>query len=550
VAPNLIGGTEGDPTAPPSRTRRIALGVAALLVILAFLLTRLTPAGVPQRGVIRSGPGAAGTDSVTILAGRPASIDPAGHGDAGSAAIVAQLFETLTTFDATLTLRPALAESWAIEDGGMRVVFRLREGLTFSDGSPLTADDVVRSWRRLVVPGKTSDLASLLIDVRGVRAILDGTAGDPSAIGIHTDGDRQVVVELERPAADFPAIASSPPLAIVPAAMAERGVPLQADGFVGSGGYLVSEVGPDRIELVANGRYWAGPPAIGSIRLITDLAGRSSVEAFEDGTVDIASIGDSDARWIAWDKTLGGSLRAVPALSLDYYGFDTTDQPFDDVRVRRAFAMAVDWRRLGELVEPGESVAATGMVPLGIPGRPDGDFLPTYDPAGAKRLLAEAGIDAARMAPVEFVTSGGPHDEAVVTELRSNLGVPIEYATLDFGDYTARLKDDAPAIWNLSWVADYPSPNDFLGVLLGTGSTANSGGWSSPAFDAAIAEAGAGTDPTAAYVTALGVVRDDVPAIPVGYGAAWALTRDGLLGSSPNGMNILRFAGLAWEPGR
>jgi ABC-type transport system substrate-binding protein len=86
-------------------------------------------------------------------------------------------------------------------------------------------------------------------------------------------------------------------------------------------------------------------------------------------------------------------------------------------------------------------------------------------------------------------------------------------------------------------------------VLLGTGSTSNPGRWSSAAFDDAIAEAGGSTDPAAAYAKALGVVRDEVPAIPVGYGASWALTRDGLLGASPNGMSILRFAGLAWAGG-
>lgn len=546
VAADLIGADPGDPTVPPSRARRLAVGGVVLLVVASFLLTRLLPSAIPRRDA----PGAAGTGSAAILAGEPESIDPAAHGDAGSAAIVAQLFESLTTFDASLTLRPALAESWTIEDGGRRVVFLLREGLTFSDGSPLTAGDVVRSWRRLVTPADPSPLASLLIDVRGVRAILDGSATDPAAIGVTADGDRRVVVDLERPAAEFPAIASSPPLAVVPASMAERGVPLDPDGFVSSGAFLVSEAGPDRIELVANPRYWAGPPALGAIRLVTDLGGRSPVEAFEDGDVDIAPLSDSDARWIAWDRALGSSLRAVPSLTLDYYGFDTTEPPFDDVRVRRAFAMAVDWRRLGRLLEPGGSIAATGMVPIGIPGRPDGDFLPPFDPSGAKRLLAEAGLDPSSMAPVEFVTAGAQHDEALVTQLREHLGVPIDYATLEFAEYTRLLEEDAPAIWSLSWVADYPSPNDFLGVLLGTGSTSNSGGWSSPAFDAAIAEAGATADPTKAYATALAIVRDEAPTIPVGYGAAWALTRDGLLGASPNGMGILRMAGLAWAPGR
>ena len=107
-------------------------------------------------------------------------------------------------------------------------------------------------------------------------------------------------------------------------------------------------------------------------------------------------------------------------------------------------------------------------------------------------------------------------------------------------------------MWSIIWVADYPSPNDFLGVLLGSGSTANEGRWRSPAFDDAIAEAGSTTDAAAAaaaYGRALATVRDEAPALPVTYGTAWSLTRPGLLGATPNGMGILRYAGLAWADG-
>jgi oligopeptide transport system substrate-binding protein len=108
-------------------------------------------------------------------------------------------------------------------------------------------------------------------------------------------------------------------------------------------------------------------------------------------------------------------------------------------------------------------------------------------------------------------------------------------------------------MWSISWVADYPGPNDFLGVLLGTGSTANQGGWSSPEFDAAITDATSAADPaeaTAAYARAMGIVRDQAPVVPVSYGTAFSLVRDGLLGANPNGIGILRLAGLAWADGR
>jgi ABC-type oligopeptide transport system substrate-binding subunit len=99
-------------------------------------------------------------------------------------------------------------------------------------------------------------------------------------------------------------------------------------------------------------------------------------------------------------------------------------------------------------------------------------------------------------------------------------------------------------------VADYPGPNDFLGLLLGSGRTNNYGRWTSPAFDAAIAEALGASDPAAAraaFDRAERIVRDEVPAVAIDYGAGWALSANGLLGAGDNGLSIIRMAGLAWE---
>jgi ABC-type transport system substrate-binding protein len=185
-----------------------------------------------------------------------------------------------------------------------------------------------------------------------------------------------------------------------------------------------------------------------------------------------------------------------------------------------------------------------------MPGRPEGDYLPPFDPANAKRLLAEAGYaNGAALGPISFIANGGGYDGAIVAMLEENLGVEIDYATMDFGAYQDRLATDPPGLWSLSWVADYPGPNDFLGVLLGTGSTANEGGWSNEAFDAAIAEAGAAgsiAEATSAYARAQEIVRDEAPVVPVSYGTSFSLVRDGLQGASQNGLGILRLAGLDW----
>jgi len=486
---------------------------------------------------------------VSILAGEPATIDPAREGDSASAAVSAQLFETLTTYDPELVLRPALAASWEVLDGGRRVVFHLRPGLTFSDGTPLSGADVVRSWLRILDPRSPSPLASLALDVEGAGAYLRGQSRDPATVGFRASGN-DVEVRLARPT-DFVAVVASPTFGIVPPSIEQEATPGGATPFVGSGAYRLDQATPAALVLTANERYWAGPPPIRTVRLVFDIGGRSPVEVFAGGELDYAPISSFDASWIAWDRDLGPSLREVPALALDFYGFDTSRPPFDDARVRRAFALAVDWRRIVSLVAGDRATPATSMVPLGVPGRSERDFGPAHDPAAARALLAEAGYPAgAGFPPVTLVSAGYDDDDAVASTLRSVLGIEIHVERMPADQYFARLSVEPPAFWSLSWIADYPSPNDFLGVLLGTDRPSNYTRWRSAPFDAAIAEASAAVDPAAAraaYERAEAIVARDVPAIPVSYSTGWALARDGLLGASQNGLGILRLAGLAWS---
>ncbi len=139
-----------------------------------------------------------------------------------------------------------------------------------------------------------------------------------------------------------------------------------------------------------------------------------------------------------------------------------------------------------------------------------------------------------------------------MAELKRELGVTVRSEAMGQG-YFERLAADPPAIWALGWMADYPGPNDFLGLLLGSDSTNDYGRWSSPEFDAAIAAAGGRREPgrgPGRLRPAETVVQSDVPVVPLSYEAGYALARDGLLGASESGLGILRLAGLAWGPGR
>jgi oligopeptide transport system substrate-binding protein len=518
--------------------------VGAILIALSVLFMRATPYFQDLPG----GVAAARPDSVSILIGAASTLDPAAQGDIGSAAVSAQLFEGLTGFDAQLNVRPALAASWDLLDGGRRIVFHLKPDLKFSDGSPLSGEDVVRSWLRIVNPDAPSPLLSLISDVDGAVAYAHGDNPDPGSVGLKADG-LDIEVRLTRPATDFVSIVASPTFAVLPPGVGKDPSALLPSGFVGSGAYILKAATDEKSTLTANEHYWAGPPPIPTVELVHDIGGRSPVAAFEDGDIDLTGIFPFDATWIAYDEALGPQLREGESLSLNYYGFDTTRPPFDDPRVRQAFAQAVDWRRLVSLVAGETATVATGMVPPGIPGRSEKDFLPLHDPAAARALLAEAGYPGGAGFPeTTFMTFGGGYDEAVVVEIQKELGIKLNYETMS-GDYFGHLAADPPQIWSMGWVADYPGPNDFLGILLGTGSSNNYGGWSSPEFDAAIGDALEASDPAAvraAFDHAETVVRDEAPVIPLSYSTDWTLAREGLLGAHENGLGIIRMAGLAW----
>ncbi len=531
----------------PSRGRRPARQVRWLIAAAALGIAILARPALPRQ--VQTAARAAATDTVRILMGPAQDLDPAIQGDIGSAAISAQLFESLTAIDAQLQPRPALAASWEFRDGGATVVFHLRPGITFSDGSPITADDVIRSWFRIIDPANPSPLVSLMGDVKGALTYARGGSTDKSSVGLAVEGG-DVVAHLSRPATDLPAIVAGPTFAVVPPGLAAGAPALQPGStFVGSGGYVLTAATPAMTTLTANDHYWAGRPAIATVQLVHDIGGRSSVAAFEADDIDLADVSPFDATWLAYDATLGPLLRRTDGLSVEYYGFDTSRPPFNDVRVRQAFARAVDWRRLISLAAAGAATPATGMVPPGIPGRSDTDFLPAHDPDGARALLAAAGFPGGAGFPTVILLGGGGTDRAFAAEVKRELGVTVQ-VELEGPGFFDRLSSDPPQMFSMGWVADYPGPNDFLGILLGSGASNNYGRWTSAPFDQAVGEALAATDPAAsraAFDRAEGIVRDEAPTIPLTYDVSWSLARTGLLGAYQNGLGIIRMAGLAWD---
>ena len=547
--PGADAAAGGPSDGPPQRRR---LGLAALGTALFFII--IIGAGMLSAVMVRP---AQDDDvlprpvegAVVLAAPAPRSWDPAAIADTGSALLLAQLFEGLTVLDAESVLHPALAESWQLQEDGRRLVFTLRDGLTFSDGTSLDADDVRRSWLRVLDPDQPSPLASLLDDISGAAAYARGE-GSVEEVGIHADG-RRLTVDFTRPAAYFPAVAAVPSLAVVPEGIEEQaGGPREDAVFTASGAYVPTRAADGQIQLHANAAYWAGEAPTEDITILTDLDGRSPVDVFEDGSLDWTQISADDAAWIRYDRELGPQLRHSEDLAVSYLGFDTRQAPFDDPAVRRAVALAVDWRSIAAREDPDGEVP-TSLVPPGTVGRGEGDHLLAYDPEAARQALAGAGYPGGAGFPtVTLSTYGAGNTAAIAYELGRELGIDVTVEARAFDDHNALLASESPAMWTMAWSADYPHAHDFLGLLLRSDSTANAGHWANAEYDRLVDAAAATADleeQVRLYDEAQDIIRDEVPIIPLGYGGSWTLSREGLRGAAVTGTGLMRYADLDRE---
>ncbi len=521
---------------PVSTTSRVKGRLSALLLLCAVVaLVGCTQITLGQGGV-----------DARVAGGEPLTWDPARAGDSGSANVIAQVFEGLTAFDSESNVQPALADSWQSSEDGTQITFHLRPGILYSDGTPITAQDVVDSWLRVIDPARPSPLASIVADIEGATEYQAGRI-QADQVGLRADGDT-VVVDLRRPATYFLSITASPSLAVYPRSEYDRDPQLPV---VVSGAYIPTNPTPGVIHLAGNPNYWAGMPPLDQVDLVTDLGDDDPLSAFQNGTLDLTGVGGADASWIQYDQNLGPNLRHSTDFTVSYYGFDTRVPPFDNPQVRLAFAKAVDWDRIVRL---SDTPVATSLVPTGIPGRDDEDHRPTFDPEAARQLLADASFPNGEGFPtVILATYGVGYELTVAEELETNLGVDVQIEAQDFRDYIGRSHEaGSPGMFTMAWSADYPHPHDFLGLLLETGSGSNEGAWSNADYDALLEQAAATDDleeQQALYTQAQEILETDAPIVPLAYGESWSLAQPGLLGAVESGVGIVRIAGLDWAEG-
>ncbi|RMF34265.1 MAG: hypothetical protein D6759_06080, partial [Chloroflexi bacterium] len=400
----------------------------------------------------------------------PLTLDPILADDVASASVIEQLFSGLVELSPEMDVVPDLARSWEVLEGGRTYIFHLREDGRWSDGRPVTAGDFVYAWKRLLNPATGSPIAHRLFDIKGARAFHRGEVGE-EGVGVWAADEATLVVELERPTSYFVHLLAIPAAYPLPRHRVEAyGEAWTEVGKITTNGPFNLEAWNqgESIVLSRNPTYhsrFGGNARQVELFLIEDPPAR--LARYEADGLDILDLwGLPPPEMDRARQRHAGEYVSVPVPRTSYLGFHTGRPPFDDLRVRRAFVLAVDRERLAaEAMRSYHFPATGGFIPPGIPGHSPGIGLP-YDPERAQHLLAEAGYPGGRdLPPVVCLTSGSTTvSEHLQAQWRENLGVEVRWERVDYGRLRRRIEGEPPHLFILSWGAAYPDPDFFLRV--------------------------------------------------------------------------------------
>jgi ABC-type transport system substrate-binding protein len=394
------------------------------------------------------------------------TLDPAVGYDTRSWFFEQHLFETLVTYDDESRLVPALATSWEISPDGLRYRFALVPGVTFSDGSPLTASDVAGTIERVLDPATRSQGAQYYRGIRGARAFIDGKA--EHVAGLTAPDPGTVAFELERPDALFLHKLALLFAAVVPA---ERARALGEDFTtqpLGSGPFVLREWRRgERIVLARNPRYRVPdrPYLDGFVQQIGVNAELAWL-MFESGELDLTGIPPADFPVVVRDQARADQLVHGTTLTTMYVGLNCQMPPLDDRRVRQAMNYAVDKDDVLELLN-GRGVAARGIVPPEMPAYQPGITGYAYDPERARDLLREAGK--ADGFATELWTQSGDTDIKIAQKIQQDLaavGITMGIKQVAWSPFLEAIRQpETVPMFDLGWNADFPEPSNFLHTL-------------------------------------------------------------------------------------
>jgi ABC-type transport system substrate-binding protein len=431
------------------------------------------------------------------------------------------MFDTLVDYaPGSTALIPRLAEHWAISPDARVYAFDLRPGITFSDGTPITAAHFRYSLERTM---KTADspFTSFVSDIAGADEFAAGKTAFCS--GIATQGDRRLVITLANPNAGFLNILAMPfttpqrPDHVAAAGDQLRRLPDATGPFM-----LESWDEGNRVVLRRNPHYYDPARAhLDQIIMLENIARDTQFQMFERGELDSAALlAAPDYLFVMSEPAWQPYVHRVVGMNAFGSRMNVRVKPFDDRRVRQALNYALDKDHISRLLN-GTTVPSHGILAPGMLGR-DPEIAPyPHDVAKARALLAEAGYP--HGFETEYVTLADEETEKVAGSLQSDLaavGVRVHITVMAWATYgEAIAQARGPAFSYASWVADYPDSSDFFDVRFHSRSIKDVGSpndsfYANPALDALLDDARRSSDPdhrAVLYRQAERILYDDAP---------------------------------------
>ena len=421
----------------------------------------------------------------------PESLDPAQAGSAAEINILGDMMVGLTTLDAAARPIPGIAERWQTSPDGLVWTFHLRQA-RWSDGSPVTADNFLSAWRRLLDPKTASRTAQSLWLVKNARAISAGTM-PVEALGVAAQGVLTLKVTLENPAPYLPELLT------LPAALPLPPKPEFAPGsYVGDGPYVLKSWQPgDHITLAKNPRFFdAAAVKIDTVHYFPTADTQAALRRFRAGELDMQTPLPSAA--LPWlNANMPGSAHVVPSLALSYIAINLRDSALADIRVRRALNLVYDREAVAQKVMKLGDAPAYSYVPPGITdyrGGPQLDFKPMPYPARlvqARKLMQDAGFGPFNKLTLTYSTTGNPDSKrlaAVFQAMARQIYVDVRIQVSDYPLVLRAMRQGQYQLAYTTWLADFRDASNFLD-LLRSGAAGNYAGYHNVRFDAALAAA-------------------------------------------------------------
>jgi oligopeptide transport system substrate-binding protein len=481
----------------------------------------------------------------------PDVVDPQKSSFTNELDILALIYEGLTRIDEHQQTVPAAAESWDYNADATQITFHLQKGLTYSDGSPLVAENFRYAVERTCGPNTAGGYQSILFVVVGCAAFagltVDAT-GAPreytaaeydtakAALGVRALDDLTLQIDLTKPTPYFHTLAYTWVFFPVKQAIVAK----DPDNWwktpanhLGNGPFTVTRIDEiQRWTFAANDHYRLGRPTLDGIEFVYVGDPAVALQAYRAGDLDIVGVAATTIDEVKADPALSAQLLNYPLAGTIALGMSLRTAPFDDPKVRQAFAYAFDRQTFCAELWSGTCQPTLSWIPPGTPGAIETDQF-AFDPEKATQALADSTFGGPETLPAITLTynSDDPNEvqraEWVAGQYRDILGITLTVAPLDGTTLASRMKDATTypqlLMYN-GWFQDYPDPQNWLSLYWTCDSSfAKPIGYCNHAFDQLVEQGDTTVDPTARlpyYDQAGQLLVDDVPGVflnnPVG----------------------------------